>query len=59
MKKTLTADVVAADKPKMKKKFKEHSCEFKNKSECEEELDEESKNFENEEDKFFENETEE
>lgn len=32
----------------MKDKFKEHSCEFKNESECEEELDAEGFDYENE-----------
>ena len=42
-----------------KEKYKKHSCEFKNRAKCEEELDEESENLEEEEDKFFENEIEE
>lgn len=38
----------------MKDKFKEHACEFKNESECEEELDEAGLDFEKEEAREFE-----
>ena len=34
-------------------KFKEHSCEFKNESDCEEELEEDDSNLEDEETKQF------
>lgn len=36
----------------MKKKFEEHACEFKNESECEEELDEDFINFDEIEEEF-------
>jgi hypothetical protein len=37
----------------MKDKFSEHSCEFKNESDCEEELDEADSKLEDEESKLF------
>lgn len=40
-------------KNKMEKKFEEHSCEFKNEAECEEELDDEGLSYEHEEAKEF------
>ena len=38
----------------MKDKFKEHACDFKNESECEEELDEDNLNLGDVERKHFE-----
>ena len=37
----------------MTNKFKEHSCEFKNESDCEEELEEDDSNLEDEESEQF------
>lgn len=39
-----------------KNKFKEHSCEFKNESECEEELDFEGNDLSDSEKEFYEEE---
>jgi len=38
---------------KMTNKFEEHSCEFKNESECEEELEEDGVSYETEETEEF------
>jgi len=38
----------------MKDKFKQHACEFKNESECEEEFDESNINLEDSEKEFYE-----
>lgn len=40
----------------MKKKFEEFSCEFKNESECEEELEEDGIEYEKAENEYFKNE---
>jgi len=38
----------------MKKKFKEHGCEFKNEAECEEELEEDGSSLNEAEEEYFE-----
>jgi hypothetical protein len=40
-------------KIKMTNKFDEHSCEFKNESTCEEEMDDEGLDYEDEEEKIL------
>ena len=37
----------------MKNKFEKHNCEFKNESECEEELEDDDSNLEDEEENQF------